>query len=278
MKGFVNKIIPFSPVDGPGNRTVIFLQGCNFNCSYCHNPETINNCNNCGICIESCPVGALYLTGTGEVKWDSLICQGCDNCLKACPSASSPKIIEMTVNEVIKEIKKNKLFISGITVSGGECSLQSEFVTELFQKTQKLELTTYLDTNASLLFKERQGLLKVVDQAIVDLKAYDQLEHLKLTGVDNHNVIENLKYLSSVDKLYEVRTVVVPKILNNKYSVKMISSLIAALNPEIRYKLIQYRPVGVRLDMIDSYQPSIEDMKELQQIAIKNGCKQVIII
>ena len=40
MKARVNKIIPFSSVDGPGNRTAIFLQGCNINCLYCHNPET----------------------------------------------------------------------------------------------------------------------------------------------------------------------------------------------------------------------------------------------
>lgn len=37
----VHKIIPFSNVDGPGNRTAIFVQGCNLNCVYCHNPETI---------------------------------------------------------------------------------------------------------------------------------------------------------------------------------------------------------------------------------------------
>ena len=36
----VNKIIPFSSVDGPGNRTAVFFQGCNWDCCYCHNPET----------------------------------------------------------------------------------------------------------------------------------------------------------------------------------------------------------------------------------------------
>ena len=41
MKGIINKIIPFSNVDGPGNRLSIFFQGCNFDCLYCHNPETI---------------------------------------------------------------------------------------------------------------------------------------------------------------------------------------------------------------------------------------------
>ena len=37
----VQRIIPFSNVEGSGNRTSIFLQGCNINCLYCHNPETI---------------------------------------------------------------------------------------------------------------------------------------------------------------------------------------------------------------------------------------------
>jgi pyruvate formate lyase activating enzyme len=34
-------VIPFSWVDGPGNRFVVFTQGCPFDCIACHNPETI---------------------------------------------------------------------------------------------------------------------------------------------------------------------------------------------------------------------------------------------
>ena len=41
MKGFVADTITFSSVDGPGNRFVVFLQGCNFDCVACHNPQTI---------------------------------------------------------------------------------------------------------------------------------------------------------------------------------------------------------------------------------------------
>ena len=36
--GFVADTISFSSVDGPGNRFVVFLQGCNFDCIACHNP------------------------------------------------------------------------------------------------------------------------------------------------------------------------------------------------------------------------------------------------
>ena len=76
MKAPVNKIIAFSNVDGPGNRTSIFFQGCPFNCLFCHNPETIHLCQNCGACVEKCPVGALGFDDQGQVRWDSGRCVG----------------------------------------------------------------------------------------------------------------------------------------------------------------------------------------------------------
>ena len=141
-KGLVNRILPFSSVDGPGNRTAIFLQGCNFNCLYCHNPETINICNNCGTCINACPHKVLSSKDT-KVFWNKSVCTNCDECLKACGRNSSPKAISMTVVDVLKEIKKTKSFISGITVSGGECTLQAEFLTELFTEVKKMGLTYF---------------------------------------------------------------------------------------------------------------------------------------
>ena len=65
----VNKIIPFSLVDGPGSRCSVFLQGCNIACAYCHNPETQNLCRDCGVCVEQCPAGALYREGK-HVRWN----------------------------------------------------------------------------------------------------------------------------------------------------------------------------------------------------------------
>ncbi len=40
MKAHINKIESLGLVDGPGIRTVIFFDGCNLRCKYCHNPET----------------------------------------------------------------------------------------------------------------------------------------------------------------------------------------------------------------------------------------------
>ena len=117
MVGYINKIIPFSSVDGPGNRTAIFLQGCNFDCIYCHNPETINICSNCGVCKEKCPTKAIDIID-GLVTWKKDKCCNCDECIKACKNNSSPKIQKLTADEVINEISNYKPFIQGITVSG----------------------------------------------------------------------------------------------------------------------------------------------------------------
>jgi YjjW family glycine radical enzyme activase len=122
----INKIIPFSAVDGPGNRTVIFFQGCNFNCQYCHNPETIGHCIKCGLCINKCPVQALSFKDN-QIIWNKEICINCDQCFKNCHQSSSPKVNKFTVSDVLKIIDRYRPFLSGITVSGGECTLQASF-------------------------------------------------------------------------------------------------------------------------------------------------------
>jgi pyruvate formate lyase activating enzyme len=277
IKGLVNRIIPFSSVDGPGNRTAIFLQGCNFNCLYCHNPETINVCNNCGACIGACHYKALQ-TKFSNVVWDKTVCSKCDECIKICKRNSSPRALNMTVEEVIKEIEKNKFFISGITVSGGECTLQSEFLTDLFREVKKLGLTCFVDTNGSIPLWEHKELVDVMDMAMVDIKSYDNEEHKRLTGMGNAIVIENVKYLAKLNKIYEIRTVIVPEVLDNYHNVDEISKLIVSLNPNIRYKLIKYRQLGVRGEMINSYTPKDETMKKLGDIATNNGCKNIVVV
>ena len=277
IKGLVNRIIPFSSVDGPGNRTAIFLQGCNFNCLYCHNPETINVCNNCGECLSACHYKALE-PKLSKVVWEKISCTKCDECIKVCKNNSSPKAHSMTVAEVIQEIEKNKLFISGITVSGGECTLQSEFLTHLFKEAKKLGLTCFVDTNGSIPLWEHKELVEVMDMAMVDIKSYNNEEHKMLTGMGNATVIENVKYLAKLNKIYEIRTVIVPEILDNYNNVDKISKLIVSLNPDIRYKLIKYRQLGVRSEMINSYTPKDETMKELGEIANNNGCRNIVLV
>ena len=275
--GYINKIIPFSNVDGEGNRMAIFLQGCNYNCLYCHNPETINRCINCGKCVPECPVGAITMVDK-QVQYDIDKCINCDKCVETCKYNSSPKISKLTVAQVLEKIEKVKFFISGITVSGGECSLQSDFLIELFTEVKKLGLTTFIDTNGSMPICENKELLAVTDKTMIDLKAFDSDENKMLTGLDNEMVIRNIRELGAMDKIYEIRTVVVPGVLDNKRTVDEGSKLLAKVNPDIQYKLIKYRPMGVRKSLLDTVSPTTDYMKELEAIVHSNGVMNTLIV
>jgi len=109
--GLVNRILPFSAVDGPGNRFVIFLQGCNFNCISCHNPQTIGLCDACGVCVAECPGEALQFAESGTaIKWDQSRCLRCDTCIKVCPADSNPHSQWLEVELVLEKFAAQPLF------------------------------------------------------------------------------------------------------------------------------------------------------------------------
>lgn len=280
MKVLINKIIKFSSVDGPGNRMAIFFQGCNIHCKYCHNPETINICNNCGICVKECPVGALSLSNE-KVVWHWEKCINCDKCIKICPNFSSPKVKEYSPEKLFEEIKKVKSFIRGITFSGGECSLNHKFITELSRlvKEELPKLTVFVDTNGYIDFQkeEYRDFVEEVDAFMLDIKAFDENEHIELTGKSNKNILSNLDFLLKKGKIYELRTVIVPKVLDNERIVREVSSIIS--NTNVIYKLIKYRSIGVRNEEIKNISsPSDEYMNSLKELVLKNNIKEVIII
>lgn len=279
MKAPVNKIINSSVVDGDGNRTVIFFQSCNFNCRYCHNPETIHQCQNCYLCVEHCPKKALTIQENKVVYHRQLCCQ-CDQCIRICPNGASPKICYMEVDEIVEVIKENQPFIRGITVSGGECTLQMEFVKQLFHKVKQLGLSTLLDSNGSYDFEKNPEALADCDGVMLDIKATDPEKHMWLTGQSNQLVLKNAVYLAQKGKLAEIRTVCVEEFLDNEGTIQAVGALLKESigKGKINYKLIQYRPYGVR----DCYQylkqPTAEQMQVYRALAYQLGFKRVTII
>jgi pyruvate-formate lyase-activating enzyme len=113
---------------------------------------------------------------------------------------------------------------------------------------------------------------------MLDIKSFDEKEHKMLTGMSNSMVLRNAEYLAESGKLYEVRTVIVPGLLDNHRNVCEISSLIAKLDSKIRYKIIKFRPIGVLSNMKDAAVPSDELMKDLKKAAVGNGCENVIVV
>lgn len=259
----VNKIIPFSNVDGPSNRTVIFFQECPFNCLFCHNPETINMCLSCRTCVQNCPARALSFDDEGKVVWDRTKCVQCDTCIKVCPHDASPKITMMSVPDVMREIRRTLPYIGGITTSGGECTLRNEFLIELFTEVKKLGKTCLIDSNGSFDFEADPRVLEVCDGVMLDVKAYPEEWHRYLTGLDREIVLKNLRYLLDHGKLYEVRTIIFPnRDEENEAAVRYVSEVIG---DRCFYKIIRYRPFGVR----EKYLPELGEFTTVESYAMK---------
>ena len=214
----VSRWLPFSCVDGPGNRLVLFLQGCNFRCPGCHNPHTIGLCDHCGDCVPGCPSGALTLVegrpGESRVRWQAALCTDCDRCLDACPRSASPKTHQMSVAEVLALLRRYGPLLTGITVSGGEATTQLPFVIDLFTAIKAApdltHLSCLLDSNGSLGETGWQRLLPVLDGAMIDLKGWRDSVHHALTGQGRERVLASLQLLARVGKLAELRLLHVP--------------------------------------------------------------------
>ncbi|GHV70170.1 radical SAM domain protein [Spirochaetia bacterium] len=272
----VNRILRSSIVDGPGNRAVVFVQGCNFNCVYCHNPETIALCSACGICVSRCPAGALSAYND-KIIWEQKKCVLCDECIKICPHSSSPRVRVMNAHDVIAEIAPSLPFIRGITVSGGECTLYPNFLQELGKLAKENKKTFFLDTNGNYDFSANPELLSLCDGIMLDIKA-SPADGEKVTGQRDYNMFGTAEFLAGAGKLYEIRTVVSPGLFDAAALVDETCRRIAPINKSVQYKLIRYRPNGVRPSAA-SVLAAPEDllMEKLAAICGGYGIKAVVV-
>ncbi len=279
----VNRVIPFSSVDGPGNRTAVFLQGCSLNCLYCHNPETRNLCRACGQCVSVCPGGALQVQtvfGLRQTVFAPERCLDCGACQLTCRYGASPRVRWLTAAEVWPLVERQKPFISGLTVSGGECMLWPEFLEELASLASAAGLDVLLDSNGMAAFQDYPRLLKAISGVMLDIKAVDDKEHQRLTGSSNQIVLRNAEFLHAAGKLAEVRMVIAPELFDVRANVKLLADFLSPLYEKrsFRVKLIAFRPQGVRPPYNELQAPGAALMRKLVDIASAQGLEAVSVL
>jgi pyruvate formate lyase activating enzyme len=150
----------------------------------------------------------------------------------------------MTVEDILREIQRAAAYIEGITTSGGECTLQNEFLIELFTEVRRLGKTCLIDSNGSFDFEADPRVLMVSEGVMLDVKAVGQSWSDELISYPRNMVLKNLDYLLSVGKLHEVRTLIFPnRDSENEDTVRYVAKHIG---DACWYKIIRYRPYGVR--------------------------------
>jgi YjjW family glycine radical enzyme activase len=275
LRGLVADTLEFSAVDGPGNRFVVFLQGCTFDCLACHNPYTINPCVDCGECVDQCPSGALTLTPSGVVSWNPDECLQGDHCHAVCRYASSPKARHLAVADLIERIRPAAPFLSGVTVSGGEATMQPHFLRALFDGIKAdptlRTLTCFVDTNGDAPSSTWSLLDPVLDGAMVDLKCLDPAIHVEITGADNTRTLDSIVRLAQDGKLYEVRLLILPGRNDDPELLTATGAWLADIDPRLRIKVIGFRRHGTRPSPIPLVEPTREHLQRCADLVAARG-------
>lgn len=281
LLGHINKTIPFSVVDGPGSRYVIFLQGCNFDCIACHNPYTINECDSCGVCVDQCPEDALDLLDGPFVVLDEPACTECDICIDVCPSDSTPLSSWRSVDSILDEIRPIARMIRGITVSGGEATQQPDFLVALFSAIRAdsgLEhLTILVDSNGATPDATWERLVPLMDGAMIDLKALDPEVHHLLTARPNTQVLASIRLLASAERLTEVRILAMPGYNTDDAAVAAMSDWLDEHAPGVPVKLIAFRHHGVRSEGLHVPPATPSDMESVRE-AFDHGTRPLSVV
>ena len=180
--------------------------------------------------------------------------QGCPMRCQYCHNPDSWSAVQnkkMSVNEILEKYDGVKEFVQsgGITVTGGEPLLQTEFVTELFKKAKEKNIHTALDTSGVLFNRSNtekfDELLKYTDLVLLDIKHIDDAEHKKLTGHTNKNILDFARYLSEISKPVWIRHVVVPGITYDEKYLLELGKFLKTLNNIKALDVLPYHDMAV---------------------------------
>jgi len=177
--------------------------------------------------------------------------QGCPPRCQYCHNPDTWKLKEgkkVSTEALMKKIRKIKPYIErsggGITISGGEPTMQPDFTLDLLKKAKAEGLHTAVDTSGFVETSTFKKLLPYLDLVLLDIKVMDDLVHQDLTGVSNQKTLKLLELLEKEEQPYWVRQVIVPGITDDLEKMKEFSEFLQQKNQIKKIELLPYHELG----------------------------------
>ncbi len=217
LEGIIFNLEKFAIHDGPGIRTTVFMKGCPLDCWWCHNPE--------GRKTES----------------ETISVQG----YQLRDERFGRKI---SVHDLMHEIKKDDIFYrqsgGGVTFSGGEPMLQSEFIEKILLECRRNYISTAIDTCGFVPFVNFERIFDLVDLFLYDIKIMDDELHQKYTGVSNRLILENIRKLSEMKAEVIIRLPLIPGFTDDLKNIVAIGEFLLTLGHIKNISLLPYNRLG----------------------------------
>jgi pyruvate formate lyase activating enzyme len=238
VEGIVFDVQRYSLHDGPGLRTNVFLKGCPLSCAWCANPESqrlqpelalyAHNCITCGQFHQRCPTG-----WQGTQGWSAEQVAEYGARAEVCPTGAVHWIgRRRTAGEVMAEVRRDLPFYEGgggMTLTGGEATMQPEMALALLRLARAELINTALETAGHTRWPVLASLAPYLNTFLFDLKHTDAEVHRALTGVSNDLILENLWRLVACGAPVILRIPLIPGFNATPETVRAMAAFVGAL-------------------------------------------------
>lgn len=276
--------------DGPGLRTTVFLKGCPLHCRWCHNPETQSckkelyyrpeKCIGCMTCTTVCPKKG-HTEKDGVHEFDPTDCIACMACAENCPSGALEAVSQSReLEDVMKLVRADRVFYrkrGGLTVSGGEPTVQWEGLIALLDSAKAEGISTCLETCGVFPKTRIPELLERVDLFLYDIKDTDPQRLKENTGADLDLVVSNLLQIDAMGGQSVMRFILIPEVNLIPEHASALAQLFGKLSHCQYIELLPYHPYGLSKSQqlgregTQYRQPEQEELERFAAILTQQG-------